>query len=61
MSETVEIEVGSLYERLHSQFEEEVGEQYKERARSQFEEFLHNFNQEVERQREQVQNQETSE
>lgn len=56
MSETIELEVGDLYANLHDQFNGQLSEQYEERARQNFEEFLHNFNQQVEREVEQQQN-----
>lgn len=55
MSRTIELEVGDLYASLHEQFSVQVGENYEEQARQQFEEFLHNFNQQVEREVEQQQ------
>lgn len=55
MSRTVELEIGDLYASLHEQFSIQVGEDYEERARQQFEEFLHGFNQQVERQVEEAQ------
>lgn len=61
MSETIEIEVGNLYANLHEQFQEQVGDQYEQRSRTQFEEFLHNFNQEVERQVEVMEEQQSDE
>lgn len=57
MSQTIEIEVGDLYAGMHEQYSEDVGEQYDERVRAQLEDFLHQFNQQVERQQEQVQQQ----
>ena len=53
MSEEVTITVGELYSNLHKQYKEGVGDVYEERARQNFEEFVHNFNQEIERQQEQ--------
>lgn len=55
MSRTIELEVGNLYADLHERFSEQVGDQYDERVRREFEEFIHEFNQEVERQVEQAQ------
>lgn len=54
MSETIEPEVGSLYAEMHNQYSEELGEQYEERLRQTLEDFIHNFNQQVERQQEQL-------
>lgn len=53
MSETIEVEVGGLYADLHRRFKEQIGDQYDEQARQNFEEFLHNFNQRIEREMEQ--------
>lgn len=55
MSDTIEIKVGNLYANLHEQFETTLGEQYDERARQTFETFLHELNQQVEREQEQQQ------
>jgi predicted N-acyltransferase len=54
MSETIELEVGALYAQQHERFAKELGDQYEERARKQFEDFLHQMNQRVERQNEQA-------
>jgi hypothetical protein len=54
MAQEVTFEVGDLYAELHTQYSEQVGEQYEDRLRQDFEEFVHNFNQQVERQREEV-------
>lgn len=59
MSQTIEIEVGDLYANLHEQFTTEVGPQYDERMRQQTEAFLHEFNQQFERQVEQMQEEES--
>lgn len=61
MSETIEIEVGTLYAEMHERYSTEVGEQYTERVRAQTEDFLHQFNQQMERQQEQVQQQQEEE
>lgn len=53
MSETIEIEVGNIYANLHEQFSDQIGEQYDARIRQEIEEFIHNFNQQVERAQEQ--------
>lgn len=50
MTESIEIDVGELYANLHEQYSEGLGEQYEERVRQNVEDFLHNFNQQVERQ-----------
>lgn len=55
MTQTIEIEVGGLYADLHEQFESELGEQYDAEVRAQLEDFLHNFNQQIERQTEAMQ------
>jgi F0F1-type ATP synthase membrane subunit b/b' len=55
MVEEIVIEVGSLYSTLHQRFSDQVGDEYDERARQQFEEFIHQFNQEFERSMEQKQ------
>jgi NAD(P)H-dependent FMN reductase len=55
MAQEITLEVGDLYAQLHERFGTEVGEQYDERLRQEVEEFVHKFNQEVERQREQAQ------
>lgn len=57
MSRTIELEIGDLYASLHDQFSAQVGENYDDQARQQFEEFLHNFNQQVERSMEEQQQQ----
>lgn len=54
MAETIEIEVGPLYAQLHNRFTEQMDEQYTPQARQQFESFLHEYNQQVERELEQV-------
>lgn len=54
MSQTVELELGDLYANLHERFSEQIGEEYDQRARTEMEEFLHNFNQQYERQVEQI-------
>lgn len=54
MSRTIEIEVGELYANMHEQYLDELDEQYVQRVRQQTEDFIHNFNQQVERQQEQV-------
>ena len=54
MSEEVTITVGELYANLHKQYKEGLEDAYEERARQTFEEFIHNFNQEMERQQEQA-------
>lgn len=51
MSEEITADVGDLYAELHEQYQENLGEQYSERLRQNLEEFIHNFNQQVERQR----------
>lgn len=61
MSTTIELEVGDLYANLHEQFKEQVGPQYEGQARQEIEEFLHNFNQQVERQMEQMEQQSADE
>lgn len=58
MTETIEVEVGELYAQLHEQYSANLGEQYEERVRQNAEDFLHNFNQQVERQQEAAQEQE---
>lgn len=55
MAQEVTFEVGDLYAELHAQYAEQIGEQYEGRLRQDFEEFVHNFNQQVERQRDQAQ------
>jgi hypothetical protein len=54
MAEDVTVTIGNLYAGRHEQFKEELGEQYEERLRKNVEEFVHNFNQQVERQQEQA-------
>jgi len=54
MSQTIEIEVGDLYAQIHERYTEGAGEQYTERLRQNTEDFLHQFNQQVERQRDAV-------
>lgn len=54
MSKKIEIEVGDLYSELHSGFCDDLGQQYEEQARQKFEQFLHEFNQQIERQMEQA-------
>lgn len=61
MSETIEVEVGALYANLHEGFEGQLDEQYTERARQTMESFLHEFNQQVERQQERAQAQQNGE
>jgi hypothetical protein len=58
MSQEVTIELGNLYAELHEQYDENLGEQYTQRLRQNTEEFIHNLNQQVERQREQAEAQE---
>lgn len=60
MSETIEIKVGSLYANLHEGFVESLEDQYEERARQTFEAFIHEFNQQVEREQEQMEAQQAS-
>lgn len=49
----ITVDVGSLYGDVHEQLAEELGDQYTERLRAQTEDFIHEFNQQVERQMEQ--------
>lgn len=58
MAEEITLEIGDLYAELHEQYSENLGEQYSQRLRQNFEEFVHNFNQQVERQREAVESDE---
>jgi flagellar biosynthesis chaperone FliJ len=58
MAEEITADVGDLYAELHEQYAENLGDQYSERLRQNLEEFIHNFNQQVERQRDAVSEQE---
>lgn len=53
MPSEIEIEVGDLYENLHVQFSENIGDDYDEALRQNIENFLHNYNQQLDRQVEQ--------
>lgn len=54
MSQTIEIDIGDLYAEMHEQYSDDLDDQYEPRLRQQVEDFLHQFNQQVERQQEQV-------
>lgn len=50
MPQTIELEVGPLYAQLHERFKDQLGDQYEQQSRQEFESFLHELNQTLERQ-----------
>jgi hypothetical protein len=52
MREEITIEIGNLYAELHRHYERVLGETYDQRVRNEFENFIHTFNQQVEREEE---------
>lgn len=54
MSKTIEIKVGDLYAQIHEEYAESQATEYDEQLRSLTENFIHKFNQQVEREQEQL-------
>jgi len=52
MKEEITIEIGNLYAELHRHYENALGETYHQRVRNEFENFIHTFNQQIEREEE---------
>lgn len=52
MADEISVEVGDLYANVHDTFCDNPGETYEERLRLEVENFIHNFNQQLERERE---------
>ncbi len=50
MSSEIVVEVGDLYEKLHVQFSDNLDEEYEQALRKHVEDFLHNYNQQLDRQ-----------
>ena len=53
MASDVTIPVCDLYENLHVQFKDNLGEDYEAAIRQEVEDFLHNYNQQLDRRVEQ--------
>lgn len=49
MSSEITIDVGDLYENLHVQFSDNIGDEYEAAIRREVENFLHNYNQQLDR------------
>lgn len=54
MTEEATIEIGDLYANLHEQFSQQLGEDYEQAIRQEMENFLHKYNQQLDRHIEQA-------
>jgi len=52
MPEEITITVGSVYAQLHENYTAQIGDAYEQRARDEFEDFIHEFNKQIERETE---------
>jgi DNA-binding protein Fis len=53
MVSEITVEVGDLYENLHVNFSDNLDDAYERALRKNIEDFLHNYNQQLDRQTEQ--------
>lgn len=53
MTSEITVTVGDLYENLHVQFSENLDDEYEQTLRRNIEDFLHNYNQQLDRRVEQ--------
>jgi ElaB/YqjD/DUF883 family membrane-anchored ribosome-binding protein len=53
MASEITVTVGDLYENLHVQFSDNLDEEYEQAIRQNIENFLHNYNQQLDRRVEQ--------
>lgn len=53
MPSEITVTVGDLYENLHVQFSDNLDEEYEQAIRQNIENFLHNYNQQLDRRVEQ--------